>query len=741
MAKLLNAKEWFKRRRGKKKRSPTPTNVYIPGIGYPPLRNSSQPTLIPYVPPSATTSEIEDDEDDNLLPAISQDMISAATTTCLGMSRTMVAAIATPPSNTDAEDLSQYRNRHAKYHSLSLTPSAVTVPGAFPLRRSSLQQPFASRSYNSLPTQITEMRSCPQPGQRIESRQSLSRNLNYLTSRHLRRNSEQTQTTSQPLPQPLPQPQPQQPLLTHAQVKSPNALKAISTGNTTSAENLAMLETKAQEYARTVKTLWQMVENEDLAYRLRDASPVEREWLIYHHKNANFPFKPIPIAATSTPNTTAPATTTTATTTTTAATAAGRASSDNGRARVHFNNHHHVHNRGLEPIAETGAAETDKDKVMSPGTKSSFHHRPQCHLSKHVRQHSQDGGAESVHAVTMSLPNSPMAGPVMSSTEMAAKKATRRCTLLSPTVLQSAQELQKRDHFTIQERVDMEEDWRMQAKLMNRLGESQGRSSGARRVHAQLLQRQQRQVQERIEYEPTHEDFNKWYDLKEEIEDDEVPEMNQVRVLDLKEEFEDEEDRQKRIEQEKQQELEQLEHELNILGLDRFEGMCMSFVEPEIEEEEEEEDDGPSSTSSLSSTSQQQMMVALSPEELHQQLQAQYHQLQEHLLEHQRMMQKLSELKQQRQQGGPKVRVKVSQKKRLAAGTMKVPPPPPPMPMPMSMSMPMPLAPAMGKKSLVVEPLRPRNGRRLFSPDCDSMIIKDFVPLAQPAPPMPVRIA
>ncbi|KAG0355644.1 hypothetical protein BGZ54_001059, partial [Gamsiella multidivaricata] len=347
----------------------------------------------------------------------------------------------------------------------------------------------------------------------------------------------------------------------------------------------------------------------------------------------------------------------------------------------------------------TGAAETDKDKVMSPGTKSSFHHRPQCHLSKHVRQHSQDGGAESVHAVTMSLPNSPMAGPVMSSTEMAAKKATRRCTLLSPTVLQSAQELQKRDHFTIQERVDMEEDWRMQAKLMNRLGESQGR------------------------------------------EDDEVPEMNQVRVLDLKEEFEDEEDRQKRIEQEKQQELEQLEHELNILGLDRFEGMCMSFVEPEIEEEEEEEDDGPSSTSSLSSTSQQQMMVALSPEELHQQLQAQYHQLQEHLLEHQRMMQKLSELKQQRQQGGPKVRVKVSQKKRLAAGTMKVPPPPPPMPMPMSMSMPMPLAPAMGKKSLVVEPLRPRNGRRLFSPDCDSMIIKDFVPLAQPAPPMPVRIA
>ncbi|KAG0349673.1 hypothetical protein BGZ54_004282, partial [Gamsiella multidivaricata] len=106
MAKLLNAKEWFKRRRGKKKRSPTPTNVYIPGIGYPPLRNSSQPTLIPYVPPSATTSEIEDDEDDNLLPAISQDMISAATTTCLGMSRTMVAAIATPPSNTDAEDLS-----------------------------------------------------------------------------------------------------------------------------------------------------------------------------------------------------------------------------------------------------------------------------------------------------------------------------------------------------------------------------------------------------------------------------------------------------------------------------------------------------------------------------------------------------------------------------------------------------------------------------------------------------------
>src|SRR5690606_33262031 len=39
-------------------------------------------------------------------------------------------------------------------------------------------------------------------------------------------------------------------------------------------------------------------------------------------------------------------------------------------------------------------------------------------------------------------------------------------TPVTSMVKKSAMELQKRDHFTIEERVEMEEDWRMQARLL-----------------------------------------------------------------------------------------------------------------------------------------------------------------------------------------------------------------------------------------------------------------------------------
>ncbi|KFH66140.1 hypothetical protein MVEG_08241 [Podila verticillata NRRL 6337] len=47
-------------------------------------------------------------------------------------------------------------------------------------------------------------------------------------------------------------------------------------------------ETVAQEYARTIKALWRMVEEEELSQRMADATPAEREWIILH--NTTFPF-------------------------------------------------------------------------------------------------------------------------------------------------------------------------------------------------------------------------------------------------------------------------------------------------------------------------------------------------------------------------------------------------------------------------------------------------------------------
>ncbi|KAF9203886.1 hypothetical protein BGZ49_005924 [Haplosporangium sp. Z 27] len=57
------------------------------------------------------------------------------------------------------------------------------------------------------------------------------------------------------------------------------------------ASTKSLSESKAQEYARTS---WHMVEDKDVAHRLADCSPVGREWLIYNHKDANFPLKPTP---------------------------------------------------------------------------------------------------------------------------------------------------------------------------------------------------------------------------------------------------------------------------------------------------------------------------------------------------------------------------------------------------------------------------------------------------------------
>ncbi|KAF8931603.1 hypothetical protein BGZ58_007542 [Dissophora ornata] len=585
MAHLLNAKEWFKRRRGKK-RSTDPTPTFIPGIGYPPARNSSQPTLIPYIPPEERSSESEDDEPEyEPIP----DMVSAATTTC-----------------EPATDL------------------------AAPARK-------------------------------------LSRNSNYLAKR--------VQPSSEQTPHTLPQPQPQPCVRDHQAAKSPNALKPVQCKLAklcASTEAVNFAETKAQEYARTVKTLWEMVEDEELAYRLADASPVEREWLIFNHKNAKFPLKAI-VA--------------------TGPTHAGRSSSESTRCRGGHNPPVHGREPRLSCIQD---ANEEEDMVLPGNEPSLFHHREGCPHS-----HAHDESDDVLLPVMMSLPNSPVTAPVDS-------KKARRSTFLSAVALQSATELQKRDHFTIQQRVDMEEDWRMQARLLRSVGEHQDRARGVRRVHAQLLQRQQRQRAldcqgpAHQEYEPTHKDFNKWYDLKEEIEDDAaVPDLNDnVGGYDLKEEFENEDEKKmremKELEEKKRQELAELEHELNILGIERFEGL-MSFVEP----------DKPRGPQELPQMTPEQLLLNHQKQQmLQQQLQHQYEQLQLQLKSHHDQTAVVE----------TSGKVKGLQLKKNAIAPLNL--------VPKTSVLAVPTK---------VMPLRPRNGRNLFSSDCDSMIINDLPLVSAPA--------
>ncbi|KAG0067794.1 hypothetical protein BGZ92_005052 [Podila epicladia] len=59
-------------------------------------------------------------------------------------------------------------------------------------------------------------------------------------------------------------------------------------GSSTDTLPVVEAETVAQEYARTIKALWRMVEEEELSQRMADATPAEREWIILH--NTTFPF-------------------------------------------------------------------------------------------------------------------------------------------------------------------------------------------------------------------------------------------------------------------------------------------------------------------------------------------------------------------------------------------------------------------------------------------------------------------
>ncbi|KAI1297789.1 hypothetical protein EDD11_006922 [Mortierella claussenii] len=518
---------------------------------------------------------------------------------------------------------------------------------------------------------------------------------------------------------------------------------------------MSVIETKAQEYARTVKTLWQMVEDENLAYRLADASPAEREWLIFNHKNANFPLQPGVIPHHE-------------------ARSMGAEHARESRQRLHVARP----DPKLAPIEEArrtleSTAEEPEDEDETAAN-SLFPHRQSYQLPKinfhgqihaahasvphalhhhHHRRSPLDSNSDNVMPpqphMMMSLPNSPTVSAVDSSSS-GVSRHSRRSTLLSPMVLQSAKELQKRDHFTIQQRVDMEEDWRMQARLLRGVEECEERARGVAHVQFQLLQRQkqqylQQQIHEmpREEYQPTHQDFNRWYDLKQEIDDDDDAVLDllndDVRGLDLKEEFEDEDEKLQREllekEETKRQELDELEHELNILGIDRFDGLCASVAEQQQQRQPEGGQEGAlCGSEQIEGYRQKQLVLQQQLQHQYQQLQLQL-QLQRHALRSKKILRRKQAL--------------------LAAAAAVAKNEAFPGPVPMTMappSGPCPSAPMTGTGSATTtpltspsygpvkmtvvpakmilhepRPLRPRNGRKLFGSEacCDSMIIKD----------------
>ncbi|KAG0255951.1 hypothetical protein BG011_004846 [Mortierella polycephala] len=265
-----------------------------------------------------------------------------------------------------------------------------------------------------------------------------------------------------------------------------------------SADALRDSETVAQEYARTIKALWQMVEDEELSQRMADATPEEREQIIvHHHTSRELPFHGFDMARSPSraqshqerPSSRQHCT---------PSRLSNRSCQESSRSEgtqyqrrraggqptfrhrdsyyLPYNSQHHHHPR-LSCIRETGfqqQLEEDEEEARRlypcpPAPRSSFHDtRPSSEVQsydqvprgsaavgdgRYVEEFSDTSSCEDVQDAAVSS------------------------TLVSETVHQSARELQKRDHYTISERLAMEEDWRMQARLLKSVLEEEQRDA------------------------------------------------------------------------------------------------------------------------------------------------------------------------------------------------------------------------------------------------------------------------
>ncbi|KAF9981487.1 hypothetical protein BGZ75_007254 [Mortierella antarctica] len=313
-----------------------------------------------------------------------------------------------------------------------------------------------------------------------------------------------------------------------AEYQAAKIFKGLSAKFRTSSETLRDAESVAQEYARTIKGLWQMVEDEELSQRMADASPEEREKIIVHHNTSReLPFHGLDLTAAvarlsektlvqseqAAANQQVPSTPTTRHATHRGSHESSRSDSSSLRRRSaqsggsyrhkdshylpynsqHHHHHHHnnflkTHDPRLSAIRESGyqTEEVESQHLYQcpPAPRSSLQ-------ESRIPLHHRNCLANIQQGVPQRFPDVDEMSETASVEDLAVSS-----TLVSETVQQSALELQKRDHYTISERLAMEEDWRMQARLLKSVLEDE-REDAMQAVA--LQEREQREQQEQQE--------------------------------------------------------------------------------------------------------------------------------------------------------------------------------------------------------------------------------------------------
>ncbi|KAF9541106.1 hypothetical protein EC957_003387 [Mortierella hygrophila] len=302
-----------------------------------------------------------------------------------------------------------------------------------------------------------------------------------------------------------------------------------------SSENVRALETVAQEYARTIKALWQMVAEEELSQRLADATPEEREWIILHHSNHSetstlascyyIPNQLLNTNASRNPyNRFSRESNSSEDSRNSGGNGCCAASSCNSRCNSRlsyveptYNKNHYTHHSQsdhfqappLSPIRESHHVHGSPSSTKPESFETALHHPQPTTMG--VRSAFQE--SRRVHPDPQSSPASKDRDTDMFNNDDDSNVIQRRAAKISDMVKQSAMELQKHDNYTLQQRIDMEEDWRLQAKLLQGNVEAAVRIQYSREQHNSFCAVHQHT--KFPEYEPPEED----YDDKEEISD------------------------------------------------------------------------------------------------------------------------------------------------------------------------------------------------------------------------------
>ncbi|KAF9935132.1 hypothetical protein FBU30_007511 [Linnemannia zychae] len=528
---------------------------------------------------------------------------------------TTISPIKDYSSNIPWSSLTPEQQQHEHYYQQLIHPISAKAMMSEPI--ASLQTQLLSRQSSTIVDRKIKVST--------RARQYLNRVQMSFSRSTLHLNQQQQQLKKQQQPNDKHEQQVQQ-QLQQQQLENQSSQKAFSYSASrfrSSTENLRAMETVAQEYARTIKALWQMVEEEELSQRLADATPEEREWIIMHHSNqsesstlascyyipnqlCNFPKDHFRYSQESNPSqeshiggsVTGSSTSGTGSGYSGGGSTPLSAPSSRANSRLGFaidpvysyNKNHYTHHsqpeqsyrhsqsQPLSPICESSYKSNSSGSTIQETCQ--IHRRTFSSNSNDVDDFHEPTCEHSIH---------------------------RKGARVSNQVKLSAMELEKHDHYTLQERIQLEEDWRMKAKLTQGMSTSTTTPSSSPQKRQSHLNshRQSEEVSYHLIYQhgtfPEYEPPVAIYDDKEEYES--AVDLS----LDLNEEFysprtsissqsrlvstllsnnrefhgidegDDENDEDDIDDEEKaavlkenQKELEELERQLGLLGLNRF---------------------------------------------------------------------------------------------------------------------------------------------------------------------------